>query len=145
MQFLSIEGDYALRAVIYLSAQDQDKVTLVSEIAERQMVPVNFLFKILRKMVRAGLVKSFRGPRGGYALARNASEITVLQVVEAVEGPVVLNRCLNEPASCLLESGCKMMGAWQKLQDHMRDQLQNLTIAQITRAERGAAVPAARP
>lgn len=132
MQLLSIEGDYGLRAVIYLSGQPKDKITFVSEIAKDQLIPTNFLFKILRKLVRKGLVKSFRGPHGGYRLAKASSEITFLEVIEAIDGPLVLNRCLGMVTTCMLEPNCKMYGAWHRIQTHMKDELGNITIADLT-------------
>lgn len=128
MQLLSIEGDYALRAVIYLSCQPKEKISYVSEIARDQLIPVNFLFKILRKLVKQGLVKSYRGPHGGYMLAREPSDITFLEIIEAVEGPVVVNRCTSEAAQCLLEKSCKMLSAWQRIQDHVVAELKTITI-----------------
>lgn len=143
MQFLSIEGDYALRAIVYLAAQSGNKVTFVGEIAEKQMIPINFLFKILRKLVRAGMVRSFRGPRGGYTLARTPGEISVLEVVEAVEGPVMLNRCLNPNAPCMLETDCKMIRAWDRIQQQVKDELTTLTIADIAAPGHAGPRPAA--
>jgi Rrf2 family protein len=131
VQLLSIEGDYALRAVIYLSHQPQEKISYVSEIARDQLIPVNFLFKILRKLVKKGLVKSYRGPHGGYVLARNPSEVSFLEVIEAIDGPVLVNRCLSEETRCLLERSCKMLGAWQRIQEHVIGELRSLSIADL--------------
>jgi Rrf2 family iron-sulfur cluster assembly transcriptional regulator len=131
LQLLSLEGDYGLRAIIYLSCQPPGKITYVSEIARDQLIPVNFLFKILRKLVKHGMVKSYRGPHGGYALAREASGITFLEVIEAIDGPVVVNRCLSEVTRCMLEQSCKMLGAWQRIQLHVKQELNTLTIADL--------------
>ena len=131
MQLLSLEGDYGLRAIIYLSCQPPDKITFVSEIARDQLIPVNFLFKILRKLVKRGIVKSYRGPHGGYALAKDASGITFLEVIEAIDGPLVVNRCLSEVTRCMLERSCKMLSAWQRIQLHVKQELNTLTIADL--------------
>lgn len=145
MQFLSVEGDYGLRAIIFLACQPDEKITYVNEIARDQLIPVNFLFKILRKMVRAGIVKSYRGPHGGYILAKDASEITFLEVIEAVDGPLVVNRCLSAETQCMLEQSCKMLNAWQRIQMHMKSELSSLTIADLLKpAELSEAQPAAR-
>lgn len=131
MQFMSVEGDYGLRAIIYLACQQDGKITFVNEIARDQLIPVNFLFKILRKMVRAGIVKSYRGPHGGYILAKDPSEITFLEVIEAVDGPLLVNRCLSIETQCMLERSCKMLNAWQRIQVHMKSELSSLTIADL--------------
>lgn len=135
MQFLSVEGDYGLRAVIYLACQPDGKITFVNEIARDQLIPVNFLFKILRKMVKAGVVKSYRGPHGGYVLAKQASEITFLEIIEAIDGPLVANRCLSVETQCMLERSCKMLNAWQRIQSHMKTELSSLTIADLLKPE----------
>lgn len=131
MQFMSVEGDYGLRAIIYLACQQDGKITFVNEIARDQLIPVNFLFKILRKMVKAGIVKSYRGPHGGYILAKDPSEITFLEVIEAIDGPLLVNRCLSIETQCMLERSCKMLNAWQRIQVHMKSELSSLTIADL--------------
>jgi len=131
MQLLSLEGDYGLRALIFLACQPEGKITYVNEIAKDQMIPVAFLFKILRKLVKIGMIKSYRGPRGGYTLARPASEITFLEVIEAIDGPIAVNRCLSEMTQCILERSCKMFHAWQRIQQHMTNELSSLTIADL--------------
>jgi len=133
MQLLSIEEDYALRAIIFLSCQPKGKVNFVSDIAENQRIPVNFLFKILRKLVKKGIVKSFRGPHGGYVLDKDPAQITFLEVIETIDGPLVVNRCLNTaPISrCVLEDSCKMMSAWERIQLNIKEELGALTIADL--------------
>lgn len=133
MQLLSIEEDYALRAIIFLSCQPKGKINFVSEIAQNQQIPVNFLFKILRKLVKKGMVKSYRGPHGGYVLARDPSQITFLEVIETIDGPLVVNRCLDTAAlsRCVMEDSCKMMSAWERIQVNIKHELSALTIADL--------------
>lgn len=142
---MSVEGDYGLRAIIYLACQQDGKITFVNEIARDQLIPVNFLFKILRKMVKAGIVKSYRGPHGGYILAKDPSEITFLEVIEAIDGPLLVNRCLSIETQCMLERSCKMLNAWQRIQVHMKSELSSLTIADLLKpADLRASETAAR-
>jgi Rrf2 family transcriptional regulator, iron-sulfur cluster assembly transcription factor len=146
MQLLSIEEDYALRAIIFLSCQPKGKVNFVSDIADNQRIPVNFLFKILRKLVKKGIVKSFRGPHGGYVLDRDPAQITFLEVIETIDGPLVVNRCLNTAAisRCVLEDSCKMMSAWERIQLNIKEELSALTIADLLKpAQREPRHPAA--
>jgi Rrf2 family transcriptional regulator, iron-sulfur cluster assembly transcription factor len=133
MQLLSIEEDYALRAIIFLSCQPKDKINFVSDIAQNQQIPVSFLFKILRKLVKKGIVRSYRGPHGGYTLAREPGQITFLEVIETIDGPLVVNRCLNTAAisRCVLEDSCKMMSAWERIQVNIKQELGALTIADL--------------
>jgi len=139
MQLLSVEGDYGLRAIIFLACQPSGKITFVSEISHDQIIPTAFLFKILRKLVKKGIVKSYRGPNGGYALAKDPSQITFLEVIEAIDGPMTVNRCLSEMTQCILERSCKMFNAWQRIQEHITSELDTLTIADLLKPSANSA------
>jgi len=92
---LTRSADYAVRAMLEIAAQaDSDESRArTHEIAERKEIPPALLAKLIPLLVRAGLLASQRGARGGLALARPASEISMLEIVEAIEGPIALNRC----------------------------------------------------
>lgn len=92
--------DYAFRAVYYLAQLPKGQVVEARVIAEDEKIPTRFLLKILRLLTAAGIVESFRGVSGGYKLAREPQEITLLDVVEAVEGPMEINGCLVDPKNC---------------------------------------------
>lgn len=92
--------DYALRAVLYLANSSPQQVIPAQVIAETEEIPIRFLLKIMRSLIQAGIIKSYRGTVGGYMLAKRPEEITLLDVVQAVEGPVYLNRCLLDPKYC---------------------------------------------
>lgn len=92
--------DYAMRAVLYLSGLPYGQVVEAKLIAEEENIPMRFLLKIMHFLTKAGIVESHRGINGGYSLARHPSEITMLNVVEAVEGPITVNRCLYAPEEC---------------------------------------------
>lgn len=92
--------DYAFRAVLHLSRLPRGQVVEAKSIAESERIPIRFLLKILRLLTRAGIVESYRGINGGYALARPPAEITMLDVIEAIEGPIRINRCLISPGEC---------------------------------------------
>ncbi|AEF95057.1 transcriptional regulator, BadM/Rrf2 family [Desulfotomaculum nigrificans CO-1-SRB] len=92
--------DYAFRAVLYLSRLPAGEVIEAKTIAEDEQIPIRFLLKILRLLSQSGIVESLRGVSGGYKLAKKPKEITMKDVVEAVEGPIEVNRCLIHPAEC---------------------------------------------
>ncbi|GAV22777.1 RrF2 family transcriptional regulator [Carboxydothermus pertinax] len=92
--------DYAFRAVLYLARKGEGEVVEAQEIAGQERIPLRFLLKIMRLLGRAGIIKSFRGVGGGFALAKSPAEVTLLDVVEAVEGPIKINRCLIDPQYC---------------------------------------------
>lgn len=131
MQLISLESDYALRALIYLSFQPKGKISMVSEISESEMIPNAYLFKILRKLVKKGIVRSYRGPKGGYALARSPEKITFLEVIETLDGPMAVNRCLGEFTDCVLEPSCRMLNAWQRIQKVVAHELSSLTLGDL--------------
>jgi Rrf2 family protein len=117
---ISRKIDYGLRAMIYLASIPPDAVVPFREIAHQMMVPEDFLAKILKTLVDQRLVRSTRGPHGGYALARPSSDISFLEVIEAVEGPVAINVCLDDDP-CKKASACTMVGVWRLGQERMLD------------------------
>ncbi len=116
---ISRKIDYGLRAMIYLASIPATSIVPFREIAHRMMVPEDFLAKILKTLVDGGLVRSSRGPHGGYALARPASEVSFLQVIEAVEGPIAINVCLDGEDPCAKSSFCTMADVWRRGQERM--------------------------
>lgn len=90
--------DYSFRVILNLTLAN--KVVSAKDLAEQEDVPMRFLLKILGSLVKAGILKSYRGQDGGYTLAKDAQDITLLDVIEAVEGPITINRCLNNEDSC---------------------------------------------
>ena len=128
---ISRKVDYALRAVIYLSTQNPDKSCSAAEIAERQGVPPKFLAKIIQNLIRGKLVRSKRGWDGGYSLARPAHEISFRDVIEAVEGPIAVNVCLDEQSSCDCFPRCTMFGVWSEVQRKVVDIFSHTTLADL--------------
>src|SRR2546427_10872107 len=101
--------DYALRAVIHLANEEtSDRACSVAEIAAQERIPRQFLEKIVRELIHKGLVRSRRGPHGGYVLARPADQGTFRDVIEAVEGPIFLTACVREHPPLFLLGACSM-------------------------------------
>ena len=124
--------DYALRALSYLGQQAPEEGRMsAKEIAEEQKIPIRFLLKIMRQLMYEGIVKSYRGNSGGYALAKPPQDITLLDVVEALEGKIILNRCLEDPDLCNRNAAeyCKIHAALQEIQDEVVVQMQQYTLA----------------
>lgn len=101
---ISLETDYAVRIVDCLV--NEDKRVSASQIAEKTRVTEKFCLKILRKLVSAGIVKSFKGIGGGYELNKSPEQITLKQVIETIEGPIVLSRCLQDDFNCEHNGNC---------------------------------------
>lgn len=134
MMELTRKGEYAIRGIIYLAQQPPGRVSLISEIAAAADVPQSFLAKIFQNFAKLGLVASSRGTGGGFVLARPASAITLREVVEAVEGPIVPNRCLSGGA-CDRGGPCRVHAVWRQVQTEVIQVLEGVTID--TLAQRG--------
>ena len=132
---LSRKSDYALRAVIYLARLNSERYGRVSEIAKAKDIPQAFLAQILPILANRGVVKSQQGAHGGYALARTPGEITFLDVIEAVEGPLKLNRCVDgQHDDCSILDGCEMQYVWNMAQRQTVEFLRKVTMADMLQA-----------
>ncbi len=105
------ETDYAIRCVLHLS-ESPDEVVMANEIARARRIPRCFIAKILRKLTRAGIVKSYRGVKGGFKLARSPEMTNLLEVIEAIEGPVAMNRCAINKKLCNISNTCSVHPVW---------------------------------
>jgi Rrf2 family protein len=123
--------DYGLRAVIYLAGQNPEKCCSIAEIAQQQGVPRKFLEKIIKDLMLKELIKSKRGSCGGYSLARSASEISFYDVIEAIEGPIAVNACMDSHLSCDQLPRCMMVGVWSEVQKKITEVFTKTTIADL--------------
>ena len=153
---ISRRVDYALRATICMAELPEGRVISFREIAAHETIPEDFLAKILRSLGRQGLVRSLRGPHGGYGLALHPSKITFLDVIEAADGPIQINTCLGshtEAQDCQVRNHCSMYHVWDDAQAAMLKVFRSTTIQDVIRPERvcenliryGARNPRLRP
>ncbi|HEY3379543.1 MAG TPA: Rrf2 family transcriptional regulator [Armatimonadota bacterium] len=127
---LTRAGEYAVRSLVYLAAQDDDARVMASEVASAENIPVNFVRKILESLAKTGLVKSYRGAGGGFILGREAKQITLRQIVEAIEGPFALNECLS-PNGCENMPHCPVSQVWMEAQRAVEDVLGRYSLADV--------------
>jgi Rrf2 family cysteine metabolism transcriptional repressor len=113
---VSQKCQYAIRAVFELARRYGQGPVRISEIAESQVIPLRFLEVILNQLRRAGFVESRRGPEGGYLLARQPEQVTVGEIVEFMEGPLVPVACMTDKTSggCSLHGSCVFIGMWKR-------------------------------
>jgi Rrf2 family protein len=128
-------GEYGIRGVLYLARHDDGKISMLSAIAKAQDVPPRFLAKIFQALAKAGVVKSHRGAKGGFSLARPASEITIKDVIEAIEGPIYLNVCLVGQGECSRDKICPVHAVWEEAQEKMMSVLDRANFADLARSE----------
>lgn len=133
---LTNAADYAIRAMIHLACIPEDGVAMASDIARIHGIPASFAAKILRSLVRAGLLRSTRGVKGGFALARPATEITLLDVVEAIEGPLGIVDCTSEPCACGLADECPAHPVWANVQAKIAELLRAATLEDLVSSPR---------
>jgi Rrf2 family protein len=136
------QSDYAVRAVLDLAMLSDDERAFSEAIAARQDIPAAFLTKIFSRLSAEGIVITRRGVKGGVRLARPASEITMLEVIEAVEGPITLNRCARRPSDCLLDATCAMYPIWNTLCGELRARLNSITFEMLSASARSKRVEA---
>ncbi len=125
---ISPAAELAVRGVLALAEQyGQGPVTLSSVCVDREL-PKQYLVKIFSSLARGDIVTPIRGKHGGYILARRPEEITLLNVVEAVEGPLAMNYCQHAPPKCS-RTGCPVRPVWTEIQDFVRTRLGAVTLA----------------
>jgi Rrf2 family transcriptional regulator, iron-sulfur cluster assembly transcription factor len=137
------KSEYALRAMIYL-ADRPGGIARGSEVAAREHIPKYYLEKVIRQLMRGGLVRARRGPGGGYQLARPASEISFRDIIEAAEGPITLNVCTDGSSSCALQPTCRMYRVWERGQRMLLDMFSDTTLQEIASSQTPAARAAAQ-
>ena len=129
------ETDYAIRCVLYLTSKT-DRIVMVDEIARKMATPKSFLAKILQKLVKANIARSFRGVKGGFQLGREPKDITLLDVIVAVEGMIALNACALDKSLCGFSSTCAVHPIWISLRGEFNELLARHNFADIARSVR---------
>ncbi len=145
---VSTRGDYASRALLSLALRSGETApTSVRDIAERTALPQPYLEQILLALKGAGLVRSKRGVGGGYVLARPADEITLGQIVSAVDGPIMVGDFgqPHENGACDHEGQCVLLSVWSEVGDHMRHHLDSFTLADMVARARGTVLEPVGP
>jgi Rrf2 family protein len=128
---ISRRTDYGIRVILDLARLPQNEIAPTQEIAGRQNIPAPFLAKIISQLSTSGLVDTHRGAGGGVSLALPASEISLLHVIEALEGPIRLNRCLNQPNGCARDGFCPVHPIWVKAQEELTALLSETTFEEL--------------
>ena len=128
---VTAKADYAVRAVVELASSSQDSPRKVDEVAQAQGIPVSFLENILTQLRSAGIVRSQRGPEGGYGLAKPAAEVNLAQIIRAVEGPLVGVRGQRPEEIEYVGSAESLQQVWVALRANLRKVLEHVTVAEV--------------
>ena len=125
------QADYALRAMLYLARIPENQKAATSQIADEQRIPPSFLAKIVSQLSIAGLIHTSRGARGGVSLSRTPNEISVLEVIEAIDGPISLNACTVSQAECPLGPDCPLRPIWCGTQEELVNRLRKTSFSEL--------------
>jgi Rrf2 family protein len=117
------QADYAVRAVLYLASEQNGNRAPTSQIARDQRIPPSFLAKIVSQLSVAGVVHTSRGARGGVSLARPSNDITLLEVIEAIDGPIALCECVLDASACPFCNECPVNEVWCQAQSQLVSRL----------------------
>jgi len=130
------QADYALRAMLNLSHLGANERAATSRIAEEENIPPSFLAKIISQLSIAGLIHTSRGARGGVSLSRDAKDISLLDVVEAIDGPIMLNECTLSEQTCLFGEDCPLRKVWCETRTELIEKLGDIYFDQFANYRR---------
>ncbi|MBI3007579.1 MAG: Rrf2 family transcriptional regulator [candidate division NC10 bacterium] len=138
---LSRETGYGLQGLIFLAKQRRERPVGLDDIAKTQRLPRSFLAKTFQKFARHGLVRSFRGVDGGFMLARPPAAMTLGEIVEAVEGPDLFDRCVFWSDRCADENPCPLHPRWALLKDRFVKLFEETTLEELAKRPRVRRMP----
>jgi Rrf2 family protein len=127
----SRSAEYAVRAMVFLAEQPSGKLTGGREIAEAEQIPAPFLWKILHNLARQRLIRSFKGIRGGYELARPAAEIALEDIIQAIDGADLTSGCVLGLPECNEENPCPLHNSWKEVRVHLTEMLEQTSLAEL--------------
>ena len=133
---ISTKGRYGLRILIDLATHDPGKPRLIRDIAQSQQISEKYISRLVISLRRAKLVRSVRGINGGFHLAKAPEQITLLEILETMEGPISVVDCVRSPEKCKRQSLCPARDIWQKLNDGIRELTAQITLDDILNAYR---------
>lgn len=128
-------GEYGVLGLLNLARRGAGETVMIEEIGREEDIPASFLGKVFQSLARAGLVRSSRGAGGGFALVRPPEDVTVLEVIEAVEGRIALQRCLDERTGCAHLETCVLCGVFGEAQERLREVFARKTLADLARLQ----------
>lgn len=128
--------EYAVRAMVFLAGQPSGKLTGAREIAKAEQIPAPFLWKILHNLTRQRLIRSFKGVRGGYELARPAEAIALEDIIEATDGSEVVSGCVLGLPECNEVNPCPLHNSWKEVRGRLTEMLERTSLADLAEVAR---------
>lgn len=130
-------SDYGLRGMVYMARQPSGQVCLVSQVADAEGLPESYLAKIFQDLARNRLLMSHRGAKGGFSLVSDPQEISLLQIIEAVEGPIAIAPCLDVREGCDRADACELYDTLDVAQSQMVSVLKGTTLSDLVDKHNG--------
>ena len=140
MQFTKAE-EYGMLGILHLASKDPRAITPLSEVSEAKGIPEKFLAKIFQSLSRSGIIRSHRGVRGGFTLAKDPSKITVREVLESIQGPYYLMKCVHDPVVCNKSRGCPLRDLLITANRRLCEVFESHTLSDLVHWEQGHAAP----
>jgi len=134
MDVVKRNTDYALRAMVSLVQHRENEPVSSKEVAQQGQIPYQLACKLMQKLHSAKLVESFMGPKGGFRLSKNPAKISLLEVVEAIQGPVRLNKCVLGKNVCPQQQRCKVRGKLSELEQSINSYLVSVTLDELVKS-----------
>ncbi len=123
--------NYGVRAALYVATRNQQEFVSIKEISEKLNISFHFLTKILQTLTQSGIMTSFRGPKGGVALAKPAIEISLLDVVQAIDGESLFTECVLGLNNCGDDEPCPLHNQWTGIRQNIHDLLETTSLDQV--------------
>lgn len=130
----SRSAEYAIRAFVHLAQVPDGRFAMVKQIAQQEEIPAHFLAKILQQLARKGLLRSSKGPTGGFSLRIPPEKISLMHIVDALDGRSEYQKCASGLAECNDDMPCGMHESWKSLRSRIIEYLERTTIADVARA-----------
>lgn len=132
---ISRAGEYGVLGLLHLVRQPAGQPVMIDAVSRDEDIPKSFLAKIFQDLARSGILRSQRGAGGGFTLARPADGITILEVIEAIDGKIALQRCLGDAPECEKRDGCALCFLFEEAQDRLKEVFSRTTLAELERRQ----------
>ncbi|MBA4715095.1 MAG: RrF2 family transcriptional regulator [Dehalococcoidia bacterium] len=133
---IPMKVDYGVRILVYLASFPHESIVKAADISKQRHIPEKFLFQISNDLIDKKLIKSLRGPKGGYSLGRNASDISVADVIESLDKSMAPVACLDNSDSCEISGNCAQQNMWSDVEQTLISKLEMITIKDLADKEK---------
>jgi len=137
MDIIRRNTDYALCLMIHLAEQFDREPVSTKQMSKQEKIPYSLACKLMQTLQKAKLVSSVMGPTGGFKLNKNPEDTNVYEIIETIQGPMCLNRCLTKNFDCPRESRCPIKSRLHELQGYLKMYLENINLAELVNARNG--------